>query len=209
MYYLSGNEINLVQRASNWLALFSKSNYWLSIIVNYWLDHGQLLANFFKVSSKEHHWDCKFCSDEEGYSTKTLKQPPICFHTFRASTQTTRISSRKNQKVWVENRASWIELWCWRNRSKQFNSSYCRLFSNVSYCSFTQLWIRDLQGNEDLDEDEKVAPLLKNHLIIGDEDDVSFADPVLKKQRLSQYQDLSLLSILYHGSCFVEQALSK
>jgi hypothetical protein len=28
----------------------------------------------FKNSSKEHRWDCKFCSDEEGYSTKFLKQ---------------------------------------------------------------------------------------------------------------------------------------
>jgi hypothetical protein len=39
-----------------------------------------------------------------------------------------------------------------------------------------------IQGNEDLDEDEEEALLqFKNQLIIDDEDDVSFADQVLKK----------------------------
>ena len=51
-----------------------------------------------------------------------------------------------------------------------------------------------IQGNEDLDEDEEEALLqFKNHLIIDGEDDLSFADQVLKKQRLSQYQDLSFI----------------
>ena len=51
-----------------------------------------------------------------------------------------------------------------------------------------------IQGNEDLDEDEEEALLqFKNHLIIDGEDDLSFADRVLKKQRLSQYQNLSFI----------------
>lgn len=38
------------------------------------MNKGKICRPFFKVSSKEHHWDCKFCSDEEGYSSKVLKQ---------------------------------------------------------------------------------------------------------------------------------------
>lgn len=45
-----------------------------------------------------------------------------------------------------------------------------------------------------MDEDEKEALLqFKNHMIIDGEDDVSIAHQVLKKQRLSQYQDLSFI----------------
>lgn len=33
-----------------------------------------ICRHFFKASTKEHHWDCKLCSDENGHSTKVLKQ---------------------------------------------------------------------------------------------------------------------------------------
>lgn len=49
-------------------------------------------------------------------------------------------------------------------------------------------------GNEELDEDEEEELLkFKTTLIMDDEDDASFVDRVLKKQRLSQYQDLSFI----------------
>jgi len=49
-------------------------------------------------------------------------------------------------------------------------------------------------GNEVLDEDEEEALLqFKTAPISDDEDEGSFADHVLKKQRLSQYQDLSFI----------------
>ena len=50
--------------SNNWSIFFSKLKMKKENICRY----------FFKVSSKEHHWDCKFCSDEEGNSLKTLKQ---------------------------------------------------------------------------------------------------------------------------------------
>ena len=52
-----------------------------------------------------------------------------------------------------------------------------------------------IQGNEELDEDEEEALLrFKKNLIMDDEDEAaSFANQVLKKQRLTQYQDLSFI----------------
>ena len=49
-------------------------------------------------------------------------------------------------------------------------------------------------GNEDLDEnEEEELSQFKTSLIMDDEDGVFFAEQVLKKQRLSQYQDLSFI----------------
>ncbi|MEY5045775.1 MAG: hypothetical protein RL713_1000 [Bacteroidota bacterium] len=82
--------------------------------------------HFFKVSSKEHHWDCKFCSDEEGHSTKTLKQKQgtgwsnLFSHIQSVHPDYQNIIKEKSKSMFtvpakVKNMASWIELMVMKN----------------------------------------------------------------------------------------------
>ncbi len=112
----------------------------LVININYWLDKTQLLPNFFlfkmnkenvcrhffKVSSKEHHWECKFCSDDEGGSTKVLKQKKgtgwsnlfshiQSVHKDHQNMMKENINSMFTVPAKVKNMYSWLELIVMKN----------------------------------------------------------------------------------------------
>jgi len=85
-----------------------------------------ICRHFFKVSSKEHHWDCKFCSDEEGYSTKVLKQKKgtgwsnLFSHIQNVHKDYQNIMKENTKNMFtvpakVKNMHSWIELMVMKN----------------------------------------------------------------------------------------------
>jgi hypothetical protein len=85
-----------------------------------------ICRHFFKGSSKEHHWDCKLCSDGEGYSTKVLKQKKgtgwsnLFSHIQSVHKDYQNIVKENTKSMFivpgkVKNMHSWIELMVMRN----------------------------------------------------------------------------------------------
>ncbi len=96
-------------------------NYCPIFSISFSMNKEKICRHFFQVSSKEHHWDCKYCSDEEGFSTKTLKQKKgtgwsnLFSHVQNVHTDYQTIMKEKAKSVFivpakVNNMYSWIEL---------------------------------------------------------------------------------------------------